>query len=97
MAGVSAGGGAAVTTRGLSVRYGRTVALQGVDVSLPRGAVTALVGPNGSGKSSLLLAACGLVPAAAGEVSVLGRPARPPGGRTWPWCCRRRPRRPRCR
>ena len=76
MAGVPAGSAAAVSTRGLSVRYGRTTALDGVDVSLPRGAVTALVGPNGSGKSSLLLAACGLVPVASGEISVLGRPAR---------------------
>ncbi len=47
---------------GLSVRYGHSSALSGVDLVVPGGGVTALVGPNGAGKSSLLRAAYGSVP-----------------------------------
>jgi branched-chain amino acid transport system ATP-binding protein len=47
---------------GLTVRYGHSSALAGVDLTVPGGSVTALVGPNGAGKSSLLLAAYGSVP-----------------------------------
>ena len=47
---------------GLTVRYGHSSALSGVDLVVPGGKVTALVGPNGAGKSSLLLGAYGSVP-----------------------------------
>jgi len=54
-------------------RAGRTV-LAGVDCALMPGRVTAIVGPNGAGKSSLLLALAGLLPPAAGTVTLEGRP-----------------------
>jgi manganese transport system ATP-binding protein len=63
----------AVEGRGVTVAYGGRVALRECDVAIPRGAVTALVGPNGSGKSTLLSAIAGLVPLAAGTLTVLGR------------------------
>ena len=47
---------------GLTVRYGHASALTDVSLTVPGGAVTAVVGPNGAGKSSLLLAAYGSVP-----------------------------------
>ena len=44
----------ALSARGVTVTHGRTVAVRGLDLSLGRGRVTALMGRNGSGKSSLL-------------------------------------------
>jgi branched-chain amino acid transport system ATP-binding protein len=47
----------------VSVRYGAgAVAVDGVDLQIESGSVTAIVGPNGAGKSSLLLALYGSVP-----------------------------------
>jgi len=45
-----------LTGRGIVVRYGEKIAVAGVDLSLHRGQVTALMGRNGCGKSSLLWA-----------------------------------------
>ena len=61
---------AILTTKDLTVRYGDVVALEAVDVALPRGTSIAVLGPNGSGKSTLFSAAVGLAEAAAGEISV---------------------------
>lgn len=59
--------------RGLVVRYGEVTALDGVDLTVPAGRVTALVGMNGAGKSTLFRAVTGLVRPVAGSVEVLGR------------------------
>jgi zinc/manganese transport system ATP-binding protein len=53
---------------------GRTI-WSGVDVAVRDGEFVAVLGANGSGKSTLLKAVLGALPLAAGEVSVLGRPA----------------------
>ncbi len=58
--------------RGLTVRYGRQVALEDVTFDLPSGTSTALVGANGSGKSTLLNAIAGLLAPAAGSVEPSG-------------------------
>lgn len=50
-----------VSLRNVSVRYGRTVAVDRVSLVASAGEVTALVGSNGSGKSSLLKAVAGLL------------------------------------
>ncbi|KAB2342967.1 ABC transporter ATP-binding protein [Actinomadura rudentiformis] len=61
---------------GLTKRYGRRVALNGVDLTIPAGRVVGLVGPNGAGKSTLLNLACGLLEPTSGSLRVLGsRPA----------------------
>lgn len=62
----------ALAIEALEVSYGAIRAVQGVDLEVPRGMVTALVGSNGAGKSSILRAAAGLIPARAGRVSVHG-------------------------
>jgi ABC-type sugar transport system ATPase subunit len=63
--------------RGLSVRYGATHALDGVDLDLLPGTVHGLVGENGAGKSTLLRALVGLAGRSAGEAEVLGERGLP--------------------
>lgn len=53
-------------------RGGRTI-LSGIDLSVPRGSVTAVLGPSGCGKSTLLAALTGELVPAAGRVEVFGR------------------------
>jgi phospholipid/cholesterol/gamma-HCH transport system ATP-binding protein len=50
----SRGPGAIVRVRGLHYRAGRREIFSGVDLDIPRGAVTAVMGPSGSGKTTLL-------------------------------------------
>jgi energy-coupling factor transport system ATP-binding protein len=62
--------------RGVSVRYGDTVAVREVDLQLQAGEVVALMGRNGSGKSSLLWALQGSGRRQAGTVRVAGKETR---------------------
>lgn len=57
---------------GVSLRYGRTIALDAVDLDLPADAVVGLIGPDGVGKSSLLAALAGARRIREGEVNVFG-------------------------
>ena len=57
------------------VGYGERPVLRGVDVTLRRGDVLALLGPNGSGKSTLVRAVLGLVPLRSGTLDLFGVPA----------------------
>ncbi len=65
---------AAIWTRGLSKRFGRVRAVDGLDLSVPRGSLFGLLGPNGAGKSTTIRLLTGLVRATAGEACVLGVP-----------------------
>jgi manganese/iron transport system ATP-binding protein len=56
----------------VSYRNGHT-ALKDASFAIPRGCIAALVGVNGAGKSTLFKAIMGFVPAATGEISLLGR------------------------
>jgi branched-chain amino acid transport system ATP-binding protein len=63
----------AVEVTGLGAGYGRTTVLRDVSLSVPAGAVVALLGPNGAGKTTLLRTISGFVPATSGSVSLFGR------------------------
>ncbi|MFA8443861.1 manganese/iron ABC transporter ATP-binding protein [Yoonia sp.] len=64
-----------IISRDVTVTYrnGHT-ALHNATFEIPTGTITALVGVNGAGKSTLFKAIMGFVPAAKGEISVLGMP-----------------------
>ena len=62
----------AIRARGLTRRFGDLVAVDHVDLSVPRAQVYGFLGPNGSGKSTTLRMLCGLLTPTEGEVEVLG-------------------------
>ncbi len=62
----------AIESHGLTKRFGAQLAVDGVDLSVPRGAVFGFLGPNGSGKTTTIRMLLGLVAATAGEARVLG-------------------------
>jgi len=59
--------------RGLGVRFGGVVALNGVDLTVRRGSLHGLIGPNGAGKTTFIDAITGFERCAAGAVSFAGR------------------------
>lgn len=65
----------AVRVRGLSKRFGATVALSDVSVDFMAGEVHCLLGENGAGKSTVGKILAGLFPADQGEIRLNGRPA----------------------
>jgi ABC-2 type transport system ATP-binding protein len=65
----------AISAKGLSKRYGKQVAVDGISFEIPAGRIVGLIGPNGSGKTTTLKAALGLVPFD-GELTVLGKDPR---------------------
>ncbi len=69
--------GNGIVARDVTVTYrnGNT-ALRNATFDIPTGTITALVGVNGAGKSTLFKAIMGFVPAAKGEISVLGLPVK---------------------
>ena len=62
----------AVTTKGLTRRFGRFTALSGVNFTVPTGAILGLLGPNGSGKTTLLSILTGFISPTEGTFSLLG-------------------------
>ncbi|MFC9125572.1 sugar ABC transporter ATP-binding protein [Streptomyces sp. NPDC057099] len=67
-----------VRIRGLSKRFGGTVALAGVDLDVYAGSVLAFLGPNGAGKSTLIKVLAGVHHADAGQITVDGQPLGSP-------------------
>jgi ABC-type multidrug transport system ATPase subunit len=63
-----------ITTTGLTKRYGRVTAVDGVDLAAAEGVRYGLLGPNGSGKTTLIRLLLGLVYATSGRIEVMGHP-----------------------
>jgi ABC-2 type transport system ATP-binding protein len=71
----------AVETRGLVKRFGTTVALAGVDLTIPVGSIFGVIGPNGAGKTTLMRLLLDIIRPTAGHVRVLGADPRAGGPR----------------
>jgi iron(III) transport system ATP-binding protein len=65
--------------RGLTVRFGRRAALDGVSLTLDTGRIGCLLGPSGSGKTTLLRAIAGFEGLSAGEIRLRGQVVSRPG------------------
>jgi len=65
---------AIIETRALGRDFGRTRALDTIDLTLEAGAPIGLVGPNGAGKTTFFSVLCGFLRPTRGTVEVLGRP-----------------------
>jgi ABC-2 type transport system ATP-binding protein len=62
----------ALEIRQLSKRFGDTVAVDNLDLEIPRGELHALLGPNGAGKTTTLRIVAGLLRADSGSVAIMG-------------------------
>ena len=78
----------AVETHGLTKRFGAQVAVNDVELLVPRGCAFGYLGPNGAGKTTLIRTLLGLTHADSGTMALLGVPVpqapRPP----WPGSAR---------
>ena len=70
----AAAGSPAIHTVELSKRFGKTVALAGLSMTVPRGEVFGFLGPNGAGKTTSVKLLLGLIAPSSGEGWLLGRP-----------------------
>jgi ABC-2 type transport system ATP-binding protein len=62
----------AIDVHGLTKRFGRKVAVDHVDITVPQGEVWGFLGPNGSGKTTTIRMLCGLLKPDSGEGTCLG-------------------------
>lgn len=65
----------AIETTGLIKRFGDTVAVNGIDLSVPSGGVYGVLGPNGAGKTTTIRMLATLLPIDGGSARVLGHDA----------------------
>jgi len=61
-----------VSVENLSVRYGQSIALDGVTFFVKQGDFVGIAGPNGAGKTTLIKAIFGLIPSFEGKISLFG-------------------------
>ncbi len=62
----------AIAVHGLTKRYGAVLAVDGLDFTVPRGSVTALLGGNGAGKTTTISMLLGLLLPTEGRIEILG-------------------------
>ncbi|MGN0802053.1 MAG: ABC transporter ATP-binding protein [Candidatus Faecivicinus sp.] len=64
----------AITTKKLSKAFGKSYAVQNLDMHVPKGAIYGFIGQNGAGKSTTQKMLCGLLIPTAGEIRLWGKP-----------------------
>jgi ABC-2 type transport system ATP-binding protein len=69
---VAGAGQPAISVRGLTKRFGPVLALDGLDLDVPRGSIFGLLGPNGAGKTTTIRILTGLAHATSGRAEVAG-------------------------
>jgi ABC-2 type transport system ATP-binding protein len=62
----------AIETTALTKRFSKQLAVQGLDLRVPRGSVFGFLGPNGSGKTTTIRMLLGLTQATSGDITILG-------------------------
>ncbi|MFN2227866.1 MAG: ATP-binding cassette domain-containing protein, partial [Anaerolineae bacterium] len=62
-----------ITTAGLTRRFGRLTAVDGLALEVPRGSIYGFLGPNGAGKTTTIRLLLGLIRPHAGQVRLFGR------------------------
>ena len=65
-----------ISLRGVTAELGSRPVLRGIDLTVDRGAVVALLGANGSGKSTAVRSIIGQVPVSTGEIELFGKDRR---------------------
>jgi ABC-2 type transport system ATP-binding protein len=65
-------GSLAISTNGLTKRFGQRTVVNGVDLAIPRGSVCGFVGPNGAGKTTTIRMLLGLIRPTSGSGQILG-------------------------
>jgi ABC-2 type transport system ATP-binding protein len=66
----------AIEVAGLTKKYGETVAVENLSLTVPAGSMFGFLGPNGSGKSTTIGCLTGLLDPTSGEIRILGEPFR---------------------
>ncbi|MGA2764157.1 MAG: ABC transporter ATP-binding protein [Spirochaetia bacterium] len=66
-----------IETRGLTKRYGSFLAVDGINLTIPRGEIYGFLGPNGAGKTSTIMMLLGIVRPTAGEIRLFGEAYTP--------------------
>ncbi|MEH1847715.1 MAG: ATP-binding cassette domain-containing protein [Nostoc sp.] len=69
-------GAEVIQVEGLSKRYGKLVAVKGIDFAVQRGEIFGLIGPDGAGKTTTFHILGGVMEASAGNIQILGKPPR---------------------
>jgi ABC-2 type transport system ATP-binding protein len=73
-----ASGAPAIETHGLSKRFRKRTAVDGLTIRIPAGTIAGFVGPNGAGKTTTIRMLLGLVRPSAGSATILGQPLTDP-------------------
>jgi ABC-2 type transport system ATP-binding protein len=64
----------AIEAKGLSKHFGNNIAVNKLDLNIPKGSIYGFLGPNGCGKSTSIRLLTGLLEASEGDVTILGKP-----------------------